>query len=145
MIALGCDHGGYNLMVAIKQYLEEHGIAYKDFGTDSAESVDYPVYAYRVAKAVTSGECALGILCCGTGIGIAMAANKVKGVRAAVVNDAFGAEMTRRHNHANILCMGERVIGQGLVLELVDIFLTTGFEGGRHQRRVDKITALEQR
>ena len=143
MIALGCDHGGYNLMVAIKQYLDEHGIAYKDFGTDSAESVDYPVYAYRVAKAVTSGECALGILCCGTGIGIAMAAKKVKGVRAAVVNDAFGAEMTRRHNHANILCMGGRVISEEDAVRFTDIFLNTPEEGGRHDKRVAMVTAIE--
>ena len=99
MIALGCDHGGFNLMVAIKKYLDEKNIAYKDFGTDSEASVDYPIYAYRVAKAVTEGGCEMGILCCGTGIGISMAANKVKGVRAAVVNNEFGAEMTRRHNH----------------------------------------------
>ena len=143
MIALGCDHGGYNLMVAIKKYLDEKNIAYRDFGTDSTDSVDYPVYAYRVAKAVTGGECELGILCCGTGIGISMAANKIKGVRAAVVNNAFGAEMTRRHNHANILCMGGRVIGPGVAVELVELFLTTEFEGGRHAARIAQIAAIE--
>ncbi len=128
MIALGCDHGGYNLMVAIKKYLDENDIAYTDFGTDSEASVDYPVYAYKVAKAVTEGGCELGILCCGTGIGISMAANKVKGVRAAVVNNEFGAEMTRRHNHAN---------------KFTDIFLHTPEEGDRHDKRVDMITAIE--
>lgn len=143
MIALGCDHGGYNLIVAVKKYLDEKGIEYRDFGTDSTESVDYPVYAYRVAKAVTEGGCELGILCCGTGIGISMAANKVKGVRAAVVNNAFGAEMTRRHNHANILCMGGRVISEEQAVEFTDIFLNTPEEGGRHDKRVAMLTAIE--
>ena len=143
MIALGCDHGGYKLMVAIKKYLDEKDIAYKDFGTDSTDSVDYPVYAYKVAKEVTEGECKLGILCCGTGIGISMAANKVKGVRAAVVNNEFGAEMTRRHNHANILCMGGRVITEEQAVKFTDIFLNTPEEGDRHDKRVAMITAIE--
>ncbi len=143
MIALGCDHGGYNLIVAIKKYLDEKGIAYKDFGTDSTESVDYPVYAYKVAKAVSEGDCEMGILCCGTGIGISMAANKVKGVRAAVVNNAFGAEMTRRHNHANILCMGGRVSTEEEAVRYTDIFLNTPEEGDRHDKRVAMITAIE--
>lgn len=143
MIALGCDHGGYNLIVAIKAYLDEKGIAYKDFGTDSDESVDYPIYAYKVAKAVTGGECEMGILCCGTGIGISMAANKVKGVRAAVVNNEFGAEMTRRHNHANILCMGGRVTSVEDALKYTEIFLNTPEEGGRHDKRVAMLTAIE--
>ena len=107
MIALGCDHGGYNLICAIKKYLDEKGLEYKEYGTFSEESVDYPVYAYKVATAITSGECSTGILCCGTGIGISIAANKVKGIRAAVVSNEFCAEMTRRHNNANILCMAE--------------------------------------
>ena len=141
MIALGCDHGGYNLIVAIKKYLDEKGIAYKDFGTDSDASVDYPVYAYKVAKAVTEGGCELGILC--TGIGISMAANKVKGVRAAVVNNAFGAEMTRRHNHANILCMGGRVTSEEDAVKFTDIFLNTPEEGDRHDKRVAMIDAIE--
>ncbi len=144
MIALGCDHGGFNLMVAIKKYLDEKGIEYTDFGTDSAESVDYPVYAYKVAKAVTGGGCDIGILCCGTGIGIAMAANKVKGARAAVVNNEFGAEMTRRHNHANILCMGGRVITEEEAVKFTDIFLNTPEEGGRHDKRIAMITAIEE-
>ena len=143
MIALGCDHGGYNLMVAIKKYLDDKGIAYKDFGTDSDASVDYPIYAYKVAKEVAEGECELGILCCGTGIGIGMAANKVKGVRAAVVNNAFGAEMTRRHHHANILCMGGRVITEEQAVEFTDIFLNTPEEGDRHDKRVSMITDIE--
>ena len=100
MIALGCDHGGYNLICAIKKYLDEKGLEYKEYGTFSEESVDYPVYAYKVATAITSGECSTGILCCGTGIGISIAANKVKGIRAAVVSNEFCAEMTRRHNNA---------------------------------------------
>ena len=144
MIALGCDHGGYNLIVAIKAYLDEKGIVYKDFGTDSDESVDYPIYAYKVAKAVAGGECEMGILCCGTGIGISMAANKVKGVRAAVVNNEFGAEMTRRHNHANILCMGGRVTSVEDALKYTEIFLNTPEEGGRHDKRVAMLTAIEE-
>lgn len=143
MIALGCDHGGVNLMTAIKKYLDEKGIAFKDFGTHSTESVDYPVYAYKVAKEVTEGGCEFGILCCGTGIGVSMAANKVKGVRAAVVNNAFGAEMTRRHNHANILCMGGRVISEEDAVAFTEIFLNTPEEGGRHDRRVEMITEIE--
>lgn len=143
MIALGCDHGGYNLIIAIKKYLDEKEIEYKEYGTFSEESVDYPIYAYKVAKAVTSGECELGILCCGTGIGISMAANKVKGIRAAVVNNAFGAEMTRRHNHANILCMGGRVTSEEDAVQFTDIFLNTPEEGDRHDKRVAMITAIE--
>ena len=143
MIALGCDHGGFNLITAIKKYLDEKGIEYKEFGTFSEDSVDYPIYAYKVAKAVTSGECQLGILCCGTGIGISMAANKVKGVRAAVVNNAFGAEMTRRHNHANILCMGGRVMSEEEAVKYTDIFLNTPEEGGRHDKRVAMLTEIE--
>ncbi len=141
MIALGCDHGGYNLITAVKKYLDEKGIAYKDFGTYSDESVDYPIYAYKVATAVASGDFELGILCCGTGIGISMAANKVKGIRAAVVGNAFGAEMTRRHNHANILCMGGRVTSEEDAVKFTDIFLNTPEEGGRHDKRVAMVTA----
>ena len=143
MIALGCDHGGYNLIVAIKKYRDEKGIEYKDFGTYSTDSVDYPIYAYKVATAVTSGECDCGILCCGTGIGISIAANKVKGIRAAVVNNAFGAEMTRRHNHANILCMGGRVTTEDEAVKYTDIFLNTPEEGGRHDNRLAMVKAIE--
>ena len=143
MIALGCDHGGFALMQVIKSHLEELGLEYRDYGTYSAESCDYPVYAEAAARAVASGECDRGILVCGTGIGISMAANKVKGIRAALCSDCFSAEMTRRHNDANMLALGARVLGDGLALKIVDTFLTTGFDGGRHQRRIDLISAIE--
>lgn len=143
MIALGCDHGGYNLIVAIKKYLDEKGIEYKDFGTYGTESVDYPIYGYKVASAVASGECESGILCCGTGIGISMSANKVKGIRAAVVTNEFCAEMTRRHNNANILCMGGRISSEEEAVKFTDIFLNTPYEGGRHDNRVDMISKIE--
>ena len=143
MIALGCDHGGFALMQEIKAHLEELGLEYRDFGTYSADSCDYPVYAEAAARAVASGECDRGILICGTGIGISIAANKIKGIRAALCSDCFSAEMTRRHNNANMLAMGARVLGGGLALKIVDTFLTTGFDGGRHQRRIDLITAIE--
>ena len=139
MIALGCDHGGYGILSAVRKYLDEKGIEYKYFGCFSEESVDYPLYAYKVGKAVSSGECELGILCCGTGIGISMAANKVNGIRAACCSDYFSAKYTRLHNDANVLCMGGRVVGAGLALELVEVFLNTEFEGGRHIRRINKI------
>lgn len=144
MIALGCDHGGYAIKEAVKKYLEENSIEFKDFGCYSEESVDYPIYAKKVAQAVASGECEKGILCCGTGIGISIAANKVKGIRAAVVTNEFCAEMTRRHNNANILCMGGKVIDKETAVKLVDIFLHTEFEGGRHQRRIDQIAQIEE-
>lgn len=143
MIAIGCDHGGFEIKNAVIDYLKENGIDYKDYGCYSTDSVDYPVFAYQVATAVTSGEAELGILCCGTGIGISMAANKVKGIRAAVCSDAFCAEMTRRHNNANILCMGGRVIDSEKAVQLADIFLHTPFEGGRHEKRVQMITDIE--
>ena len=139
MIALGCDHGGYALMQSVKAHLDELGLEYKDFGTYSTDSCDYPVYAKAAANAVASGECEKGILICGTGIGISIAANKVKGIRAALCSDCFSAEMTRRHNDANMLAMGARVLGEGLALKIVDIFLNTPFGGGRHARRVDMI------
>ena len=143
MIALGADHGGYLLKEEIKKHLEKMGIDYIDFGTYSSDSVDYAKIAYKTCKSVTSGECEKAILCCGTGIGISMAANKVKGIRAACCSDWFSAKYTRLHNDANALCLGGRVVGAGLALEMVDVFLTTEFEGGRHQRRVDQITAIE--
>lgn len=143
MIALGCDHGGYDIKNAVIAYLKDKGIAFKDYGCYGTDSVDYPVFGYRVATAVASGEAELGILCCGTGIGISMAANKVKGIRAAVCSDAFCAEMTRRHNNANILCMGGRVIDCDKAVQLADIFLHTPFEGGRHEKRVQMITDIE--
>lgn len=144
MIALGSDHGGYALKEEIKKHLEERGIPYRDYGTDSTASVDYAVFAQRVALAVTGGEAEKGILCCGTGVGISMAANKVRGVRAACCSDYYSAKFTRLHNDANILCMGGRVVGPGLACEMVDVFLDIAFEGGRHQRRIDQIAAIER-
>ena len=144
MIALGCDHGGYNLMSEIKALLDEKGFEYKDFGTDSEKSVDYPDFAKPVATAVSDGECERGILVCGTGIGMSIAANKVPGIRAALCGDCFSAEMTRRHNDANILCLGARTTGAGLALKIAEIFLDTPFEGGRHAPRVEKIMELER-
>ena len=146
MIAVGCDHGGYELKVAVLRHLDEKGVQYKDFGTYSNESVDYPVYAEKVANAVVSGEYELGLLFCGTGIGISIAANKVKGIRAACCSDSFSVEMTRLHNNANILCLGGRVVSPEKGIELVDLFLSTPFSGDeRHQRRIDLVTALEEK
>lgn len=146
MIALGCDHAGLELKNAIKAHLEERGIEYKDFGTYTADSCDYAVYAEKTARAVVSGECRLGLLFCGTGVGISMAANKVKGIRAACCSDKFSAEMTRLHNDANILCTGGRVITVEKAIELVDVFIDTEFSGEeRHMRRIAQITDLENR
>ena len=140
MIALGCDHGGYPLMKEIIKYLDENGIAYKNFGTFSEESVDYPAYAKQVAHAVADGACEKGILVCGTGIGISIAAKKVKGIRAALCGDVFSAKATREHNDANILAMGARVTGPGLALEILKAFLETPFSNDeRHIRRIRQI------
>lgn len=140
MIALGCDHGGYGLMQEVIRHLEDRGLEYKNYGCYSEESVDYPVYAKAAANAVASGECEKGILICGTGIGISIAANKVPGIRAALCHDCFSAEATRQHNDANILAMGARVIGPGLALKIVDIFLDTPFSNDeRHIRRIGMI------
>ncbi|MBQ8315987.1 MAG: ribose 5-phosphate isomerase B [Lachnospiraceae bacterium] len=137
MIALGCDQGGYELMQEVKKHLVERGLEYKDFGTYSSESVDYPIYGKKVAHAVASGECERGILICGTGIGISITANKVKGIRAALCHDVFSAEATRLHNDANILAMGGRIVGPGLALMIVDKFLDTPFSNEeRHARRI---------
>ncbi len=144
MIAIGCDHAAVNLKKAIMAHLDEKQIPYVDLGTDGT-SCDYPVIAKAVCEKVLSGEAEKGILLCGTGIGMSIAANKFKGIRAAVCSDCFSVRYTRLHNNANVLCMGERVIGQGLALELVDIFLETGYEGGRHQRRLDLITDIENK
>ncbi|MDF2473228.1 MAG: ribose-5-phosphate isomerase [Anaerocolumna sp.] len=140
MIALGCDHGGLGLMQEVKKHLEERKIEYKDFGTYTKDSCDYPVYARKVAEAVVSKECEFGILICGTGIGISIAANKVKGIRAALCNECFTAQATREHNNANILAMGGRVIGPGVALKIVDTFLDTPFSNDdRHIRRINLI------
>lgn len=142
-IALGCDHGGINLKKAIINYLDEKNIEYEDFGCYSEESVDYPLYAYKAAKPVADGKFDFAILCCGTGIGISIAANKIKNIRAAVVTDSFCAEMSRRHNNANVICMGGRVIGPEKAVHLADIFINTPFDGDRHQRRINMITEIE--
>ena len=140
MIALGCDHGGHGLMQEVIRHLEDRGLEYKNYGCYSEESVDYPVYAKAAANAVASGECEKGILICGTGIGISIAANKVPGIRAALCHDCFSAEATRQHNDANMLAMGARVIGPGLALKIVDIFLDTPFSNDeRHIRRIGMI------
>ena len=137
MIALGCDQGGFELMQEVKKHLEERGLEYQDFGTYSMDSVDYPVYGKKVAKAVADGSCEKGILICGTGIGISICANKVKGVRAALCHDVFSAQATREHNDANVLAMGGRVVGPGLALKIVDTFLDTPFSNAeRHIRRI---------
>lgn len=144
MIALACDHGGYALKEQVKAHLAELGHAVKDFGTNSLDSCDYPDFAAAAAKAVAAGECEKGIVICTTGIGVSIVANKVDGVRCALCGDLLSAEMTRRHNDTNMLAMGAGIIGPNLALAIVDKWLTTEFEGGRHQRRVDKITAVEQ-
>ncbi len=143
-VALGCDHGGFELKKAIAAHLTERGIAVRDFGITELHSVDYPEIALKVAGSVASGESRLGILCCGTGIGMSLAANKVKGIRAAACSESFSAKYTRLHNDANILCLGGRVIGPGVALEMTDLFVDTEFEGGRHQRRVDAIMDIEK-
>ena len=143
MIALGCDHGGLALKNAVKQYLEENQIPYRDFGTMTEDSIDYAPVAVQVARCVAGGGSEKGILCCGTGIGMSIAANKVKGIRASVCTDAFCAEMTRRHNNSNILCMGGRVITPEQAVELTRIYLATPFDGGRHERRVNQIAEIE--
>lgn len=143
IIAVACDHGGFELKGEILKHLDEKGVRYIDFGTYSTDSCDYPDYAKKACDAVVRGECLRAILICGTGIGISMAANKVKGIRAACCSDTFSARFTRLHNDANALCMGGRVVGPGLACDMVDLFLNTDFEGGRHQSRIDKITVLE--
>ena len=145
MIAIGSDHGGFELKQEIMRHLDELGLEYRDYGTYTPESCDYPIYGEAVARAVAGGEADRGILICGTGIGISIAANKVKGIRAANCGDCFSAEFTRRHNDANILALGARVVGPGLALKIVDVFLTTDFEGGRHARRVAMIGDIEER
>ncbi len=145
MIAIGSDHGGFALKQTVMQHLSALGLEYKDYGTYTEESCDYPIYAEAVARAVTSGAAEKGILICGTGIGVSIAANKVQGIRAALCGDCYSAEYTRRHNDANVLALGARVTGAGLVEKIVDTFLQTGFEGGRHARRVALISDLEAR
>ncbi|MEW9123832.1 MAG: ribose 5-phosphate isomerase B [Thermotaleaceae bacterium] len=144
-IALGSDHGGYRLKETIKKYLVEKNVDYYDFGTNSTESVDYPAFGMKVAEAIASGEYDRGILCCGTGIGISISANKVPGIRCAVVTETYSAKMSREHNNANILALGERVVGEGLALEIVEIWLNTEFAGDRHLKRVHLIEDIEKK
>ncbi|MFC0561077.1 ribose 5-phosphate isomerase B [Halalkalibacter alkalisediminis] len=142
-IAIASDHGGMNIREELKQLMDEMNIAYEDFGCECATSVDYPDYALPVAEKVANGEYDRGILICGTGIGMSIAANKVKGIRCALVHDVFSAKATREHNDTNVLAMGERVIGPGLAREIARVWLETEFEGGRHANRVSKITNYE--
>lgn len=148
MIALGSDHAGFELKNAVAEHLKSRGLKVRDFGTQDSASCDYPVYSEKVGLAVTSGECEKGILICGTGIGMSMAANKLPGVRAAACSDPFSVKYTRLHNDANILCLGSRVVGEGLALMLCDMFLDTPYEGqngGKHARRVALIHLLERK
>ena len=142
-IAIGCDHGGYLLKQDILIWLEENDYDFEDFGCYNTESVDYPVYAEKVARAVASGECEKGIVICTTGIGVSMAANKVKGMRCALCGDSYSAEMTRRHNDANVLAMGAGIIGPNMAKKITEVFLTTAFEGGRHARRVGLLDNIQ--
>ena len=143
MIAIGSDHAGYSLKKEVIAWLNENNIPFVEFGCMNGESCDYPLVAEEVCSRIINGEAELGVLVCGTGIGISMAANKVKGIRAALCTDSYMAKYTRLHNDANVLCMGGRVIGGGVAAEIVETFLNTDFEGGRHQRRVDQIISLE--
>lgn len=144
-IAVACDHGGLALKQVLLDYLQKNGYEVCDFGTDTADSCDYPDHALPAAEAVARGECERGILICSTGIGISIAANKVRGIRCAHCHDTYSAKYTRLHNDANMIAFGQKIIGDGLMLEIVDTFLHTEFEGGRHQRRVDKISAIEEK
>ena len=143
VLALACDHGGYELKLAVIEHLKSKGLEVKDFGCYSSDSVDYPDYAYPVAKAVVNGEAEKGILICGTGIGMSIAANKVKGIRCALCSDTFSAHATREHNDSNILALGARVVGLNLALDIVDTWLGAEFTGGRHSNRIEKISKIE--
>ncbi|MBQ8847673.1 MAG: ribose 5-phosphate isomerase B [Candidatus Gastranaerophilales bacterium] len=138
-IAIASDHGGYNLKNIIYNHLVSNGYEVVDFGTDSLKSCDYPIYAKKVCNAILNTEFDKGILVCGTGIGMSICANRFKGIRAACVSDTFSAKMTRAHNNSNVLCLGERVVGQGLALEILKAWLNTEYEAGRHQKRLDLI------
>ena len=143
-LVIGSDHGGIHLKEVLKQHLAERGIEVSDAGTYTEESCDYPDIAVKVCREITDGRAERGILVCGTGIGMSMAANKVKGIRAALCGDVFSATMSREHNNANVICLGERVLGPGLALSILDAWLDTEFAGGRHERRVNKIMAVEE-
>ncbi len=143
-ISLGCDHGGLNLKNAVKAHLIDRGFEVLDCGTNTTDSCDYSDFAVPAAKAVASGECERGIVICTTGIGISISANKVKGIRCALLSDTVSARLTRQHNDTNMMALGQGIVGEKLALEIVDIWLDTAFEGGRHQRRVDKLMAIEE-
>ena len=143
MIALGCDHGGFDMKQIVIEYLEEKGIEYKDFGCYDKNSCDYPIFGKAAAEAVASGECEKGIVVCTTGIGISMVANKVKGVRACVCSEPYTAKLSKMHNNSNIIAFGARVVGSEMAKMIVDTWLETEYEGGRHQRRVDLLDAIE--
>ncbi len=143
-IAIGCDHGGLEHKDAIKAHLEERGFTVEDFGIYELKSIDYPVIAKKVCESIVKGDAERGILVCGTGIGMSIAANKVKGIRAAACSEHFSAKYTRMHNNSNVICLGGRVIGVGTAIELADIFVDTEFEGGRHQTRIDMIFDIEK-
>lgn len=145
MIALACDHAALDMKEMVKSLLEERGIACRDFGTYSCDSCDYPVFAARAAQAVAAGDCERGIVICGTGIGVSMAANKVPGIRCALCSEPYSAKLTRQHNDSNMLALGARVIGMELARAIVETWLDTPFEGGRHQRRIDLLTKLDRR
>ena len=144
MIAIGCDHGGINLKNYIEKFLESKGLEYNDMGTYTTDSCDYPDIAKAVCEKVISGECEKGILICGTGIGMSMAANKIDGIRAAHVTDTYSARMTKEHNNANVICLGERITGCDLALDIVEAYLSAEFLGGRHETRVNKVMELEK-
>lgn len=143
MIAIGCDHAGFNVKQKIMEHLTEKGYEYKDYGTYDLNSCDYPDFALKVANAVAENECEKGIIVCGTGIGVSIVANKVKGIRCAHCTDTFSAKACREHNDANVITFGDRISGIGVILDCVDLFLTTDFAGGRHCKRVDKIKKIE--
>lgn len=145
MIGIGNDHGGYNLKLHIKKLLEEKGIEVKDFGSHDTNSIDYPDIALPLCESVVSGECECGILVCGTGIGMSIAANKIKGIRAAHVTDSFSARMTKMHNNANVICLGERITGLEIASDIVNAYLNAEFEGGRHEGRVNKLMSFENK
>lgn len=142
-IAMACDHGGLRLKNLLKEYLLVNGYEVEDFGTNSEDSCDYPDYAGKAAKAVASGACDKGVVVCGTGIGVSITANKVNGIRCALCHDVFSAKATRAHNDSNMIAMGQRVIGEGLALEILKAWLSTEFEGGRHIQRIEKMMAYE--
>ena len=144
MIALACDHGGFELMRDVKSYLDKHSFEYIDFGTHSSDRCDYPEIVIPAARAITGGKCDKGIFICGTGVGMSIAANKVPGIRAALCSDCFTAEMSRRHNDANAITLGERVIGTGLALQIIEVFLNTGFDGARHSLRIAMLDELDK-